>query len=168
MKVVSDSSVLIALSSIGYLTLIKERFPKGIAIPQAVWREVVVDGGEKKGALSVAKSDWISVITVKDDRTVSLLQAELDLGEAEAIALAKELDADVVLIDERDARRAARRMNLRVLGTVGLLMWAKKAGRITSISTVLDLLCTDGKFRLSSDLCERAIRESGENEKVGK
>lgn len=162
MKVVSDSSVLIALSSTGFLALIKERFPAGIVIPEAVWREVVVDGGEKRGAHSVAKADWIRVASAKDRRTVSLLQTDLDLGEAEAIALAKEIDADVILIDERNARKAAQHMQLKVLGTVGILLWAKKAGRIQCLKTALDSLCIDGKFRVSPAPYERVLQESGE------
>jgi predicted nucleic acid-binding protein len=52
---------------------------------------------------------------------------ELDEGEAEAIALCREQQAELVLLDEKDARRVVRRLGLAVLGTVGVLIWAKRA-----------------------------------------
>ena len=55
MTVVANASVLISLSSIGRLTLLHERFPGGVLIPPAVWREVVEQGGERPGAREVAK-----------------------------------------------------------------------------------------------------------------
>ena len=93
---------------------------------------------------------------------VTLLRSELDAGEAEAIALAQEVKADVVLLDERDARRVAMRLGLNVLGTVGLLIEAKRAGRLSSVREQLDALQNQAKFRLSRRLYERALRESGE------
>ena len=122
MKVISSASVLIGLSSIGMLLLLRERFPEGILVPEAVWREVVDEGAERPGAREVSAANWIKVQKVKDKRMVGLLRAELDEGEAEAIALANEVGADVVLLDERDARRAAMRMGRMVLGIVGILL----------------------------------------------
>jgi len=93
---------------------------------------------------------------------VRLLRAELDEGEAEAIVLAYEMGAGVVLLDERDARRTAERMGLRVLGTVGILVWAKRTGRVESLRADLDALVGRGRFRLSQALRDRALREAGE------
>jgi len=104
------------------LLLLRERFPEGILVPEAVWREVVDEGAERPGAREVSAANCIKVQKVKDKRMVGLLRAELDEGEAEAIALAHEVGADVVLLDERDARRAAMRMGRMVLGIVGILL----------------------------------------------
>ena len=60
-------------------------------------------------------------------------------------------------MDERDARRSAKRMGLRVLGTVGLLIWAKQTGRIPSLRQMLDELQDRAKFRLSPMLYEQAL-----------
>ena len=95
-----------------------------------------------------------------EDRDV--LRAELDEGEAEAIALCREAKAGTVLLDEKDARRAARRLGLTVLGTVGILIWARRTGRIARMSDQLSALQTRGKFRLSSAVCEEALRAVGE------
>jgi hypothetical protein len=88
----------------------------------------------------------------------------LDEGEAEAIALAREEQAPVVLLDEKDARQVARRLNLRVLGTVGLLIWAKRVGAIASLREQLDTLRTLGRFRLSQAVYDEALRIVGEGD----
>jgi len=162
LTVVSNTSVLIGLSTIGQLSFLCEKFPEGILIPEAVWREAVEEGGQRAGAREVAAADWIRVRPVSAKGTVSLLKRDLDEGEAEAIALAQEVGADLVLLDERDARRAARRLGLKVLGTVGLLVAAKRAGNVSNLREQLDALQTRAKFRLSQRLYERALREGGE------
>lgn len=162
MKVVSNTSVLIGLSTIGQLCLLRARFPEGVLIPDAVWSEVVIEGEGRAGAHDVSTAPWISVQSVRVEGMVTLLRSELDAGEAEAIVLAQEVEADVVLLDERDARRAAIRLGLKVLGTVGLLIEAKRAGRLSSVREQLDALQNQAKFRLSRRLYERALRESGE------
>ena len=162
MKVISNASVLIGLSPIGMLLLLRERFPEGILVPEAVWREVVDEGAERPGAREVSAANWIKVQKVKDKRMVGLLRAELDEGEAEAIALAHEVGADVVLLDERDARRAAMRMGRKVLGTVGILVWGKQTGKLVSLREQLDAMRSQGKFRISQRLYDRVLREAGE------
>ena len=162
MKTVSNASVLIGLSSIGKLNLLRERFPQGILIPEAVRREVMDEGEGRPGSREISESKWIEVEEVEDKRIVDLLLAELDKGEAEAIALACETGAGIILLDERDARWAAKRMNLKVLGTVGVLIWAKKVGKVESLKEELNALRYQGKFRFSQAIFERALREVGE------
>lgn len=162
MKVVANASVLIALSSSGQLTLLRERFPDGVLIPPAVWREVVEQGRKRPGVQEVDAAKWIIRHEVTAKEIVKLLQRELDEGEAEAIALAHEVRAELVLLDERDARRVAKQLGLRVLGTVGILIWAKRAGKLISLREALDVLQTQAKFRISQTVYERALREVGE------
>ena len=162
MKVVSNASVLIGLSSIGKLFLVRERFPQGIWIPEAVRREVIDEGGARPGAREISDSKWIRVQKVEDKTIVGLLLTELDKGEAEAIALAHEVGAGIILLDERDARRAAKRMNLSVLGTIGVLIWAKKVGKVESLKEQLDALRDHGNFRFSQTIYESALQEVGE------
>jgi hypothetical protein len=144
------------------LYLLREKFPEGISIPEAVWREVVNEGKGRPGAKEVSEANWINVHTVANKKLVQLLRGELDEGEAEAIILAAEQMAELVLLDERDARRAAMRMNLKVLGTVGILVWARKTGKINSLRSALDVLQRSGKFRFSTGLYEQALHEVGE------
>lgn len=144
------------------LPLLHERFPHGILIPQAVWREVVEQGGGRPEAQEVAHAAWISVRSVPAQGVLQLLRTELEEGEAETIALAYEVGAQVVLLDERDARQAAQRLGLRALGTIGMLIWAKRSGRLPSLRMMLDALQTQGRFRISRALYEQALREVGE------
>lgn len=162
MKVVADASVLIALSTVRQLSLLAVRFPLGILIPRAVWREVVEQGGDRPGAQDVANASWITVQHAAPSGLSQLLLAELEEGEVEAIALAYEIGADLVLLDERDARQAASRLGLRSLGTVGILIWAKLNGKISNLQAVLDTLQAQGRFRISRTLYEQALAAGGE------
>jgi predicted nucleic acid-binding protein len=154
--------VLIGLSSIGKLSLLRERFPQGIVVPEAVRREVIDEGEGRPGAREISESNWIKTQKVEDKRIVELLLGDLDKGEAEAIALAREVGAGIVLLDDRDARRGAKRMNLKVLGTVGILMWAKKVGKLQSLKEELNALRHHGRFRIGQAIFERALREVDE------
>lgn len=165
MKVVANASTLIGLSSIGRLALLHERFPDGVLIPPAVWKEVVEQGEERPGAREVARANWITVRDVTAREIVQLLEMELEDGEAEAIALAHEVRAEVVLLDERDARRAAKQLGVRALGTVGILIWARRMGKLASLQEALDALQNQAKFRISQSLYERALGEVSERER---
>ena len=102
------------------------------------------------------------MIDASDQHLVSLLQTELDEGEAETIALSLQERPQGVLLDEKDARAVARRLRLPVLGTVGILMWAKRAALLASLKEELDALQGRGQFRLSEAVYCRALREAGE------
>jgi len=148
LKVVADASVLIGLSSIHKLDVLHERFPEGVFVPPAVWKEVVEEGSGRPGAREVAESEWIHIQDFTEQGIANLLQAELDDGEVAAIALAYEIHADVVLMDEQDGRQAAQQLNLHVLGTVGILTWAKQNGKLSNLQAALDELREKGKFRI--------------------
>ncbi len=129
MIVVSNSSPLIALAKIGKLYILRELF-KEIIIPKAVWNEVVVKGKGKPGAEEVEKAEWIKVKEVRDKLSVEVLKGEIEIGEAEAIILAKELNADLLIMDEKIPRIIAESIGLRVIGSLAILYIAKKRGLI--------------------------------------
>ena len=161
MIVVSNSSALINLVILGELSLLREKFGQ-IVIPQAVWQEVVVEGSGKPGAKEVEEASWIRVDSVRDRPFVQLLKQTLDEGESEAIALALEVGADLVLLDERDARDTAEDLGLDMLGVVGILIWAKREGWIPSLKDTLSQLRKVAKFRFSDKLYHRALAEVDE------
>ncbi|MFH1742478.1 MAG: DUF3368 domain-containing protein [bacterium] len=162
MRAIANSSVLIALSTIHREGLLIQRFPEGILVPRSVWHEVVEQGSGQKGADRISAAPWITVLDVKDTELVSFLRLYIDQGEAEAIALFREEKAEVLLLDEKDARRVARHNGIPVLGTVGILIWAKRNGLIDSLSAELDALQEQGNFRLSQQVCQEALRTVGE------
>jgi predicted nucleic acid-binding protein len=118
--VLSDSGPLIALSKINYLHILNEFFNE-IIIPQAVWMEVVEKGTERPGSKDVQDAHWILVNEVKDILGIEALKHEIGIGESETIILAKELKADIVLIDDRIAREIAISMGLNVTGTLAII-----------------------------------------------
>ncbi len=160
--VVSNSSPLIHLSQIGHLNLLREFFGE-ILIPYAVYREVVVEGQGRPGSREVGEASWIRVVEIRDKHLKRALQFMLDGGEAEAIVLALEVNADLVLLDDREARLQAKRLGLRVTGTLGILLRAKKLGLIENLRKELDKLKETG-FRISESLEEEILRAVGENQ----
>lgn len=126
--VISNASPLIGLSGINLLPILKDLWSE-IIIPDAVYKEIVIDGEGKPGAHSIASAcnNWIKVVAVKNKNEVEALQTVLDKGESEVIAMGQELSADLLLLDNREPRLFARTVGLKVIGTVGIiqLMWQK-------------------------------------------
>lgn len=161
MKVVSNTSPLINLSRIGQLDLLY-RLHNELIIPQAVWNEIVVQGAGQVGAHEVQSAPWIKTQNVANIPLVRTLQRELDAGEAEAIALALELHADVLIMDERLGRRTAQYLGLRCTGLIGILIAAKRQGHIPAIRPQLEALRGSGQFRISESLYDQVLRDEGE------
>jgi len=106
--------------------LLREVFGR-VIVPEAVWKEIVIDGRGRAGAEELQKAPWFEVIPVRKNLpAVPVLELTLDRGEAEAIALAQELDADILLMDERLGRDTAKQLGLTVTGIIGVLIAAKR------------------------------------------
>ena len=116
--VVVNTTPIIALALIGKLDLLRQLYGQVIT-PSAVQAEVLAGGSTGVGWVELQDAAWLRVVSLQDPRRADLL-ADLDRGEAEVIALAQEIDADLVIIDERLARRHAKRLGLRLTGTVGV------------------------------------------------
>jgi len=164
-KVVSDSSPLIHLSAIGQLGLLREFFTN-ITVPTAVWREVVLEGEDRSGAMEVQRASehgWIEIIEPGDQALLRLLRQDLHDGEAGVIAVAIEMQADLVLLDETEARKIAELYQLRKTGVVGLLIRAKLHGKISSLHQELDRLRKEN-FWINEELYQQALKAVGELE----
>jgi uncharacterized protein len=110
------------------------------------------------GATEVQTLDWIQIHSVSDRTIVEALGNELDVGEAEAIALAVEIQADQVLIDERRGRLVATRLNLRYTGILGILVEAKSQGLIAEVKPLLDALVNEAGFWVAEPLYNNVLR----------
>ena len=161
MIVVSNSSPLVSLAAIGRLDLLRELYGT-ITIPQAVHHEVVVQGLGRPGAAEVQTLDWIVCRDVSDPDVVTALGGKLDRGEAESIALTVELQADLLLMDERLGRVEAARFGLRLIGILGVLIEAKGRGLLRRIEPILDELQHHAGFRVSEALRARVLQAAGE------
>lgn len=156
MIVVSNTSPLTNLAAIGQFGLLHQLFGQ-ILIPSAVWDELNAGGRHYPGRNEVVESEWIQQRQVQSETLSLAFQLELDRGEAEAITLALELHADLVLLDESEARASAVHMGLRVTGVIGILLAAKNQGAIASIRPQLDALLHAG-FYINNDLYQHALR----------
>ena len=151
MIVVADSSPLIALCRIGRLELLHDLFGQ-LIIPDAVWQEVVASHPGKAGVAEIAAAPWIGQQTVKDRPLVNLLRQDLGAGESEAIVLAREISADVLLMDERRGREAAKRLCITCTGLVGVLLEARRRGSVADPASVGQELRDVAGFWISDEL----------------
>jgi uncharacterized protein len=159
--VVSDASPLISLSAIRRLGLLHELYGE-VRIPQEVRREIGSLDHLASSDKSTGTPDWIVTGTIRDQVLVRALGESLDRGEAEAIVLAIEHGADLLLMDERRGRQAAKRLNLNVVGVLGVLLEAKAKGLVQTIRPVLDELLGEAGFRISQVLHDEVLRLADE------
>lgn len=151
MIIVSDTSPINNLAAINQLHLLHQLYEK-VLIPEAVFRELTDPNFPVAGATEVQTFDWIQTRSVSDRTLVEALGNELDIGEAEAIALAVEIQADRVLIDERRGRLIANRLNLRSTGILGILVEAKSKGLIPEVKPLLNALINQAGFWVAEPL----------------
>ncbi|KXK16242.1 MAG: hypothetical protein UZ14_CFX002000044 [Chloroflexi bacterium OLB14] len=157
MIVVSDTTPLIGLASIGRLEILKKIFEE-VYIPQAVYDETVTHGKvEGKAKQEVEKASWIKVIQVKDQLAVNLLLDEMDLGEVETIVLAVEMKAEWVLMDEKKGRRKLSQLDIPKIGTIGILLKAKQLKYIPSLRAEIENLQKIG-FSISQTVIDEVLK----------
>ena len=145
---VSNSACLISLSRIGRLSLLPQLFGE-VLIPPAVAHETNLH------------ADWLRVQSPRNESLLRLLRAVVDAGEAEAIALASETE-HLLIIDDRKGRLWAQRVGVPVIGTIGVIVRAKREGYLESVRTVLEELQSVG-FYLTPHLMDEALRLVGES-----
>lgn len=133
MIVVSDTTPLISLLKIGRLDLLEKLFGN-VLIPQAVYEELTVDERFKLEAEQLKQKEFITVQSVKNPDSVSILKRAtgLDQGESEAIVLTDEVKAELLLMDEAKGRAVSNEMGFRIMGTIGVLMAAYEEHELTS------------------------------------
>jgi len=158
MLIVSDASPIIALAVCDKLNLLDKLFDR-VCIPQAVFDELAVpDKPKSRDIVEWAKD---KVIQIKNNAVIAVLSMNLDIGEAEALALYWETTADFLLIDEKRGRIIAHRNGIKTIGTIGILLLSKQKGFITSIKFYLDLLIQNG-FHLSEVFYRQILERAGE------
>ena len=161
MIVVSDTSPLINLAAVGHLDLLRQLY-QHVIIPQAIYDEIVIAGAGQPGAVEVKTAGWIETRRLHDQALVDVLLLELDRGEAEALALATELRADLLLIDESKGRALATRLGFTYIGLLGVLVQAKQRGIIVAVKPILDDLIAKAGFWIGGDLYQRVLQAVAE------
>lgn len=153
--VIADASTLIGLLRIGQLSLLEQLFKK-IIIPRDVYNEVAVD--RKEGSDVFKRSTYFIVKNVEDRVGTDFLMPSFGKGEAEVLALAKEKKADLILLDEKRARKTARRAGFKVMGILGILVMSKNKGFIPLVKPFIEKLNRRG-FRISEKVIKRILKE---------
>lgn len=160
--VVSNTSPIINLAAIGHLDLLRELYGT-LTIPDAVYDEIVVRGRGQPGADEVQQFSWFVRQSVSNRAlVVQLMGSGLDVGEAEAIVLALETYAPLLLMDEKLGRAAATRVGIRVIGLRGVLIEAKRRGRVAEVRPLLDALRAGPGFYIAPALYSQVLRQAGE------
>jgi len=147
--VISDTSCFIILSKISELDLLHKVYEDIFTTP-----EVATEYGETLPA-------WVKIISVKDKYRQQLLEMQLGKGESSAMALSLEIPDSILILDDYKARKTAEMLNLKFIGTIGLIIKAKLTGIIPSVKPLLQKI-RQTNFRLSADMELHAIKEAGE------
>ena len=164
MLTVSNTSPILNLAIIEHLNLLPQQFEE-VWIPKGVQEELRLDEDLPGSSIirQALADGWLKVKPIKNAAFVQVLSRELDRGEAEAIVLAIEMGADRILLDEREARRVAKSLQLPVTGVLGILLSACKAEQLSlPMATVLDMLPEKAGFRLASSLVQTVLQACGE------
>jgi len=122
---------------------------------------VVERGKDKPGSKLIKEAAWIKTRRVKDNTQVSFLLGSLEKGEAEALVLARELEADLILLDEEKARKSAVIAGFEIMGLLGLFMLAKNLGLIDEVRPLVDKLRMK-KFRVSDRIVSETLKNAAE------
>jgi len=163
MLAVSNTSPISNLASIGRLELLKSQFSE-LWIPEAVAEELAAhpDPIAQAAIQTAIRAQRIYIRAPQDSGLLRLLRLQLHRGEAEAIALATDLNADLVLMDEQEGRQLAAKTGLAVTGVLGILLRAKRAGQIPAVKPEMDLLRSKAHFFVSATLEKKILASAGE------
>lgn len=155
MIVVSDTSAISALLTVGKLPLLHQNYGE-ILIPDAVWKELYSFHPD------MSHFGFLNQCSVKNLNAVEPLLESLDRGEAEAIILAVEKKADVLLIDESLGRFHAMKHDVPIIGLMGVLLLAKSKGLVHEIGPIIQDVEEMAGFYLGRALKSQILREAGE------
>lgn len=155
MIVVSDTTAITTLLKVGEERLLKDQFGT-VIVPRAVWNELL--------AFHSRLPDFVLVKPVtSSDQWLPWTEA-LGRGEAEAIKLAREISADVLLVDDRKANAAAEALGIKCTSLLAVIVQAKRDGRLASVRAAIELLERRGGLYLSEKVKAEAFRLADEDQ----
>ena len=159
-RVIVNSTPLIVLSNINHLSLLQKLY-KDIYIPQAVFDEVTA---KSDSACQQIKNnlDWIHVCKIKNENEKKMYRAKLHAGEVEVMILAQEDEKeDLLIIDDNSAKKTAKFLGLKVTGSLGILLKAKKEALISEVTPLLNELMQN-RFYITPQILDLVKKEAGE------
>lgn len=155
-RVIANTTPLIALANIDRLELLHELYGT-IIVPQAVVDEIISEPAKQR----VRSATWIKVEAIQDSSQKDIFRARLHAGEVEVMILAREQNADLVIMDDNAAKKTAKFLGLNVTGTLGILLKAKKEGYLEMVEPIMNELIVDGLF-ISDTVKGYVLKEAGE------
>ena len=155
-RVIANTTPLIALANIDRLELLHELYGT-IIVPQAVVDEIISEPAKQR----VRSATWIKVEAIQDPSQKDIFRARLHAGEVEVMILAREQNADLVIMDDNAAKKTAKFLGLNVTGTLGILLKAKKEGYLEMVEPIMNELIIDGLF-ISDTVKGYVLKEAGE------
>jgi predicted nucleic acid-binding protein len=158
MILVADASALIALATCDGLPWLDTIFGE-VLVPEMVFREVALTDKPQAMRLNAYLQGKIRQVDMAD---FVYLDAYADAGETQAMVLYKSAGADYLLIDDKKGRKVALINQIKTIGSVGVLILAKKAGLITKVKPSLDLIIAS-QIYMSSDLINAVLAMAGEH-----
>ena len=161
MIVISDTSPIRGLISIDRIELLHKIFYY-VNIPEAVRNELLQINTLKDQITFFLNQSWVSIKKITEEKKLEHLLKYLDRGESEAIILAKEIGADLLLIDESKGRKIAKSLNVDTLGLIGVLVIAKRKGFITDVKPHLDLLINKTGFWIGQKFYNEVLKSVNE------
>lgn len=157
MLIISDTTPIISLIKADKLYLLEKMFGN-VIIPKAVYDELTVNEKYGKEIAELKEAIFIKVSKVENNASVNILRnvTGLDAGESEAIVLAEENDADLLLMDEHKGRQVAKKLGIRITGTIGILLQAFDEGMLTREDIVNSIVVLkESNIRISDNLCKK-------------
>ena len=159
--IVSDSGPIIAFSRVGRLDILKRLFGH-VIIPDAVYEELVVMGKGRPGEPEVRQSEWIQRRSVRNRERMDRFSQSLHEGERDAISLARELAAPL-LIDERRGRRTATDMGVTVIGSLAVLAQGHRAGLVEDMPALVQDILESG-YWIDAEVVETFLANEEEGD----
>ena len=157
--VISNTSPLVGLWTLGLLHLLRDLYTE-VLIPEEVKDEFLATERPVRSE-ALKNAPWIRAITLIPPLDDTIYPNGIHRGEAAVFDLAKKRSARLIILDDLEARRHAKRIGLPTKGTVGVLLEAKRHGFIDTIKPLLDLLLKNG-VHLGASLVNEALQEAGE------
>jgi uncharacterized protein len=161
MIVVADTSVILNLCRVQQDRLLQQLYHR-VLIPSRVALEFENLAGTMPRFSGLVLPEWIGVVPDPVPLPNKIMQANLDAGEAAAIALCLNEKADAILMDEALGRMVAEQLGLRVIGILGVLVQSRHQGLLLKVQDVLNQLEKDANFWMSPHLRARVLRSVGE------
>jgi predicted nucleic acid-binding protein len=159
-KAICNTGPIVALSMIDRIDILRHLF-EFVAVPEPVHKEILEGGATDAGLANYRKSEWIKVMSLSNPAD-PLLRTSLDAGEAAVIGLARELSVNLVLVDERKARKIARTIyRLHVIGSARVLVEAKRRGLLDNVGACLQAM-RDSGYWIGDSIVDTALKQAGE------